>query len=103
MDRTACTEPQCLYKGALYLYLLPGLEKFLSALLRKKRLYKMAYETLLEVKCELTQSIHFNHATFVCRPIHKATHTFEPQLFLRAANGILQYDCVYGGGKYRGP
>jgi hypothetical protein len=21
MDRTACTEPQCLYKGALYLYL----------------------------------------------------------------------------------
>ena len=22
MDRTACTEPQCLYKGALYLYLL---------------------------------------------------------------------------------
>jgi len=24
MDRTACTEPQCLYKGALYLYLLLG-------------------------------------------------------------------------------
>jgi len=23
MDRTACTEPQCLYKGALYLYLYP--------------------------------------------------------------------------------
>jgi len=23
MGRTACTEPQCLYKGALYLYLLP--------------------------------------------------------------------------------
>jgi len=22
MDRTACTEPQCLYKGDLYLYLL---------------------------------------------------------------------------------
>jgi hypothetical protein len=22
MGRTACTEPQCLYKGALYLYLL---------------------------------------------------------------------------------
>ena len=22
MSRTACTEPQCLYKGALYLYLL---------------------------------------------------------------------------------
>ena len=22
MDRTACTEPQCLYKGALYLYLI---------------------------------------------------------------------------------
>jgi hypothetical protein len=21
MDRTACTKPQCLYKGALYLYL----------------------------------------------------------------------------------
>jgi len=21
MDRTACTEPQCLYKGAFYLYL----------------------------------------------------------------------------------
>jgi len=25
MGRMACTEPQCLYKGALYLYLLPGL------------------------------------------------------------------------------
>ena len=23
MGHTACTEPQCLYKGALYLYLLP--------------------------------------------------------------------------------
>jgi len=23
-DRTACTEPQCLYKGALYLYLIKG-------------------------------------------------------------------------------
>ena len=23
MGRKACTEPQCLYKGALYLYLLP--------------------------------------------------------------------------------
>jgi hypothetical protein len=23
IDRTACTEPQCLYKGDLYLYLLP--------------------------------------------------------------------------------
>ena len=23
MDRTACTEPQCLYKGAFYLYLYP--------------------------------------------------------------------------------
>jgi len=23
MGRTACTEPQCLYKGALYLYLYP--------------------------------------------------------------------------------
>jgi len=25
MGRTACTEPQCLYKGALYLYLLSSL------------------------------------------------------------------------------
>ena len=25
MDRTACTEPQCLYKGALYVVLLPTL------------------------------------------------------------------------------
>jgi len=25
MGRTACTEPQCLYKGALYLYLLATL------------------------------------------------------------------------------
>jgi len=24
MGRTACTEPQCLYKGALYLYLSVG-------------------------------------------------------------------------------
>ena len=24
MGRTACTEPQCLYKGALYLYPLPS-------------------------------------------------------------------------------
>ena len=26
MDRTACTEPQCLYKGALYLLLTYGLD-----------------------------------------------------------------------------
>jgi len=25
VGRTACTEPQCLYKGALYLYLAPWL------------------------------------------------------------------------------
>jgi len=25
MGRAACTEPQCLYKGALYLYSLPGI------------------------------------------------------------------------------
>jgi len=28
MGRTACTEPQCLYKGALYLYLSVGAELF---------------------------------------------------------------------------
>jgi len=26
MGRTACTEPQCLYKGALYLYLFSDVE-----------------------------------------------------------------------------
>jgi len=30
MGRTACTELQCLYKGALYLYLLYELKKKLS-------------------------------------------------------------------------
>jgi len=32
MGRTACTEPQCLYKGALYLYLT-------TALLAEFRIY----------------------------------------------------------------
>ena len=27
MGRTACTEPQCLYKGALYLYLYMNIDR----------------------------------------------------------------------------
>jgi len=40
MGRTACTEPQCLYRGALYFftlgYLAPGTTKFLVFLLATK-------------------------------------------------------------------
>ena len=36
MGRTACTQPQCLYKGALYLLLQKILDK-----VKKKNVYKM--------------------------------------------------------------
>jgi len=42
MDRTACTEPQCLYKGALYPYLtycIPGVHKFSKNLEKISKFY----------------------------------------------------------------
>ena len=34
MDRTACTEPQCLYEGALYIYLYLCIGGYLNSVLR---------------------------------------------------------------------
>jgi len=40
MGRTACTEPQCLYKGDLYLYLIHQVDKGVSANKNKFILHK---------------------------------------------------------------
>ena len=45
MGRTACTEPQCLYKGDLYLYLYKGWKKLrtVTILESKKKSSEMSY------------------------------------------------------------
>jgi hypothetical protein len=55
MDRTACTEPQCLYKGALYLYVL-----FFAACfgrLHHHQINTNIHNTLWEGNCKLTLQV----------------------------------------------
>jgi len=42
MDRTACTEPQCMYKGALYLYFTASQE--VSHILWKHKVHSGVYK-----------------------------------------------------------
>ena len=58
MGRTACTEPQCLYKGALYLYLyLYLLFKTISSDDVKIFIYKVIYTKLKYVQINASMKL----------------------------------------------
>ena len=62
MGHAACTEPQCLYKGALYLYLMVELYLYppmgRAACTEPQCLYKGALYTKFRHPCDLMRGIY---------------------------------------------
>jgi len=67
MDRTACTEPQCLYNGALYLYL-----------------YLYLWTTRPVESVSACTTVHFNFTYTSIPPMDRTAFT-EPQCLYNGA------------------
>jgi hypothetical protein len=57
MDRTACTEPQCLYKGDLYLFSLPDRIPFTNVLLEEALCLELTLDVIHTHK-EVRKALH---------------------------------------------
>jgi len=98
MGRTACTEPQCLYKGALYLYL--TVELYLYSPYGPYGLYRASVPV---------QGVHFTF--FSERKVHKFTWLLKAKHYMSMDatdqdwdNLIVAIDaCNYESVGYMGP
>ena len=73
MGRTACTEPQCLYKGALYLYLFTDGSAKDSFTTRAKILETRCALFVLRIKCSArasTRTLGDQNIEFFLSEIH---------------------------------
>ena len=77
MGRTACTEPQCLYKGALYLTSVPVQGCTLPYLSACRRVHFTLLTLLVLVKSVYNLYIMFKIGHVQCSEL---VHTFKPYL-----------------------